>query len=274
MLGDPDAVARASIALKHFVTPMATVADRNAFRLAAYPGLAPHRDTDADTTDEANGAGDAAEARPTGGSDDASRSDGSDTDSDSDASSSSESRRPSVAVVVAKRPPRFLRHSTAPRMEPLTLVPAQLRTPALMLSRNLLGAMGDRSFSFQSRLASTVRGWLRCPSGHTLCLPALTPLPPRAQFIITAQSLAPELRDEAFMLLCAQLTENENPASRGAGWELLKRCLTQFPPSDQFERWVGACMTARPTCCCRVLLTPCVLCCGRRHAVTPTAQLP
>jgi len=191
---DPSAVARASIALKHHVTPLHLRAVRAEFALSNFPGLnpwyswtdsAPAPNTSPTTTTQATeqsvkgvdtdanvgvGVGVGATSRrhsasshaisvssvssrgmsptmPVFGHDSA----------DPDAASPSAEPRP-------KPLPEFLCHSAAPRLQPLTKVPQRLYAAASTLSRNLLGAMGDRQLTHTNRLSSTVRvaWWVLC----------------------------------------------------------------------------------------------------------------
>ncbi|KHJ41869.1 RhoGAP domain protein [Trichuris suis] len=48
----------------------------------------------------------------------------------------------------------------------------------------------------------------------------------------------PALRDEIFLQLCKQATENPRPESSRRGWELLSICLKFFPPSALFTSYL------------------------------------
>ncbi|CDW52658.1 rho GTPase activating protein 39 [Trichuris trichiura] len=48
----------------------------------------------------------------------------------------------------------------------------------------------------------------------------------------------PALRDEIFLQLCKQATENPRPESSRRGWELLSICLKFFPPSSLFTSYL------------------------------------
>ncbi|OUC46847.1 RhoGAP domain protein [Trichinella nativa] len=48
----------------------------------------------------------------------------------------------------------------------------------------------------------------------------------------------PALRDEIFIQLCKQTTENPRPESVRRGWELMSICLKFFPPSSQFTSYL------------------------------------
>uniref|UniRef100_A0A1I8IRA8 Rho-GAP domain-containing protein n=1 Tax=Macrostomum lignano TaxID=282301 RepID=A0A1I8IRA8_9PLAT len=64
---------------------------------------------------------------------------------------------------------------------------------------------------------------------------------------------SPGLRDEQFMQLCRQLTNNPNGESLQLGWELLAICLAFFPPSGGFAPYLEGfllrhCQRLEPTC--------------------------
>ena len=72
--------------------------------------------------------------------------------------------------------------------------------------------------------------------------------------IVTGSLLAPELRDELYVQLQAQLTNNPRSSSRSKAWELMQECLTYFTPSDRFEVYVLS------SCQCCGEKEPVVLC--------------
>ncbi|KAK7058716.1 Rho GTPase activating protein 39, partial [Halocaridina rubra] len=51
------------------------------------------------------------------------------------------------------------------------------------------------------------------------------------------------LRDELFVQICRQTTENQRRESLRRGWELLAMCLAFFPPSDKFKPYLGGYIT-------------------------------
>ena len=173
-MADPDAVAHASIALKHFVAPLGTHTQRKPFALERFPGLAP---PPVDDDSPANGS---SSAKPHSGNGEAGPA-GSEA-SRGDRLSSLGSRRPSDATTSSRGsdsdtatsslpplpelPPPHLRHSSRARVTPLTQLPQRLHPAAAMLSRNLLAAMGDRKLSFPDRLASTVRACALASPGY------------------------------------------------------------------------------------------------------------
>ena len=48
----------------------------------------------------------------------------------------------------------------------------------------------------------------------------------------------PGLRDEVYVQVCRQTTENPRRDSLRRGWELLAICLQFFPPSDKFASFL------------------------------------
>jgi myosin-7 len=46
------------------------------------------------------------------------------------------------------------------------------------------------------------------------------------------------LRDEIFVQIIKQLTNNPNPDSVSKGWKLMEMCLKCFPPSREFENFL------------------------------------
>lgn len=56
-----------------------------------------------------------------------------------------------------------------------------------------------------------------------------------AMDIITSALSQPQLRDELYIQLCRQTTENHKRESLIRGWELLAICLSFLPPSQTFQ---------------------------------------
>lgn len=56
-----------------------------------------------------------------------------------------------------------------------------------------------------------------------------------AMDIITTALAQPPLRDELYIQLCRQTTENHTRGSLIRGWELLTICLSFLPPSPTFQ---------------------------------------
>ncbi|KAF4528443.1 hypothetical protein B566_EDAN013448 [Ephemera danica] len=52
----------------------------------------------------------------------------------------------------------------------------------------------------------------------------------------------PGLRDELYIQICRQTTENPRKESLRRGWELLAICLAFFPPSDKFQSYLDGYM--------------------------------
>jgi hypothetical protein len=59
-----------------------------------------------------------------------------------------------------------------------------------------------------------------------------------AQEIIEKAIQFPELRDETYIQVIKQMTNNPNPESVQKGDRLLKLCLFSFPPSPEFENFL------------------------------------
>lgn len=58
------------------------------------------------------------------------------------------------------------------------------------------------------------------------------------QWILNKGILHGELRDEIYVQLCKQLTQNPSSSSVNKGWELMCVILTAFPPSKNFEHYL------------------------------------
>ncbi len=78
-------------------------------------------------------------------------------------------------------------------------------------NKDMLGYMGDKVMSFPDTLAQEI-------------------LEKGIQF--------PELRDETYIQVIKQMTDNPNPESVSRGDRLLKLCLFTFPPSPEFENFL------------------------------------
>lgn len=66
-----------------------------------------------------------------------------------------------------------------------------------------------------------------------------------AHFILQKGLAHEELRDEIYCQLCKQLTNNTNEPS--LGWELMGFCVSVFPPSQHFLKYLGAFFVNAPT---------------------------
>lgn len=88
-----------------------------------------------------------------------------------------------------------------------------LDAEAIQSFKNIMSFMGDRSSS-------------KGPLDH-------------AKKILRNLMLAPaSLRDEAYMQLCKQTTENPSATSCQKGWELMSLFLASFPPSKNFKHFL------------------------------------
>ena len=74
-----------------------------------------------------------------------------------------------------------------------------------------MGFMGDRVMSFPNMLAREV---LEKGIEH------------------------PDLRDEIYVQIIKQVTNNPNPSSTEKGWKMMSMCLHCFPPSREFENYL------------------------------------
>lgn len=104
--------------------------------------------------------------------------------------------------------------SKVPIKKPLILIQdRQLKKDAIDTFKLILGYMGDRSIKGKTpdRLALelTTKGWN-----------------------------TPILRDEIYLQLCKQTTDNFRPESLRSGWELMAICLALFPPSSKFHSYL------------------------------------
>lgn len=104
--------------------------------------------------------------------------------------------------------------SKVPIKKPLILIQdRQLKKDAIDTFKLILGYMGDRSIKGKTpeRLALelTTKGWN-----------------------------TPVLRDEIYLQLCKQTTDNFRLESLRSGWELMAICLALFPPSTKFYSYL------------------------------------
>ncbi|GMH53857.1 hypothetical protein TrRE_jg1604 [Triparma retinervis] len=79
------------------------------------------------------------------------------------------------------------------------------------INRCLLGYMGDKQMSFPATLAHD---------------------------ILTKGLESPLLRDEVYMQLMKQLSHNPKADSIAKGWQLMCMCVSTFPPSEDFDKFV------------------------------------
>lgn len=108
----------------------------------------------------------------------------------------------------------MLSWSKVPIKKPLILIQdRQLKKDAIDIFKLILGYMGDRSFKGKTAeklaLELTTKGWS-----------------------------TPVLRDEIYLQLCKQTTDNFRPESLRCGWELMAICLALFPPSTKFHSYL------------------------------------
>eukprot|EP00457_Paulinella_chromatophora_P001361 gb/GEZN01001363.1/.p1 GENE.gb/GEZN01001363.1/~~gb/GEZN01001363.1/.p1 ORF type:complete len:973 (+),score=227.55 gb/GEZN01001363.1/:107-3025(+) len=82
----------------------------------------------------------------------------------------------------------------------------------LKLNKYLMGFMGDLQHS-------KTTGWL-------------------AQTIVSYGVNVPAIRDEVFCQICKQTRNNPNLPSVLQGWKLMALCVSAFPPSKDFERYL------------------------------------
>jgi len=83
---------------------------------------------------------------------------------------------------------------------------------ATKLFKNVQGYMGDRQLSFPVMLLRE---------------------------LLKAAIKTPDLRDEIYLQIIKQLTNNLNPDSTKKGWQLMLSCLMTFPPSSKFENYLA-----------------------------------
>lgn len=104
-----------------------------------------------------------------------------------------------------KKADRMLVFTDKPISKSLCKLPAALTKLAVTLFKTIQGFMGNRSYSFTEGLASTVVSQ------------------------VLDQAL---LRDETYVQICKQVTENPDMESRLKGWHLMCLCVERFPPSN------------------------------------------
>lgn len=93
----------------------------------------------------------------------------------------------------------------------LTRVPPLLNKPAVISFKNIMGFMGDRVMSFPNMLAREV---------------------------LEKGIQEPDLRDEIYIQIIKQTSNNPNPSSTEKGWKMMNMCLHCFPPSSEFENYL------------------------------------
>mmetsp|Transcript_31673 Transcript_31673/g.50588 ORF Transcript_31673/g.50588 Transcript_31673/m.50588 type:complete len:429 (-) Transcript_31673:34-1320(-) len=117
-----------------------------------------------------------------------------------------------TGVIASGLQATMLSHSTTPIPSSLTRMDS---TPAGSLAvkifRALLGYMGDRQYSYPVTLAHE---------------------------ILQVGLAVPELRDEIFLQMMKQLTDNPVQSSRDRGWLLMRLAFETFPPSESFENFI------------------------------------
>ncbi|XP_032231611.2 rho GTPase-activating protein 39 isoform X2 [Nematostella vectensis] len=114
--------------------------------------------------------------------------------------------------------------SKVPIKKPLILMSdRQLKKDAVDVFKLILGYMGDRPIRVKTTrdiaLDICTRGWE-------------TPL----------------IRDEIYLQICKQTTDNGNSESLRRGWELMSICLTLFPPSTKFHSYLEGYITRHLNC--------------------------
>jgi MyTH4 domain len=82
---------------------------------------------------------------------------------------------------------------------------------AIAIRKSLLGYMGDKQMSFPETLA---------------------------QNVLMKGLDKPKLRDEAYLQVMKQLTENPKPDSAAKGWQVMCMCCGTFLPSMDFENYL------------------------------------
>ena len=82
---------------------------------------------------------------------------------------------------------------------------------ACRMFKNVLGYMGDRKINYPETLATEIM---------SICL------------------ANPPLRDEMYLQLCKQLSNNPDNESKRKGWNLMQLFLDTFPPSEEFENYI------------------------------------
>ena len=101
--------------------------------------------------------------------------------------------------------------SKSPIYSALTRLPSMLNKEAILTFKNIMGFMGDRVMSFPNMLAREV---------------------------LEKGIQQPDLRDEIYIQIIKQVTNNPNPSSTEKGWKMMKMCLDCFPPSREFENYL------------------------------------
>jgi hypothetical protein len=98
-------------------------------------------------------------------------------------------------------------HASLTKIDPLL----EKDKEACRIFKNLLGYMGDKNIQYPQMLARE---------------------------IIEKGILQPEIRDEIFIQVIKQLTNNPSPESCRKGWQLMELALKHFPPSSAFENFL------------------------------------
>eukprot|EP01101_Sappina_pedata_P000699 TRINITY_DN10891_c0_g1_i2.p1 TRINITY_DN10891_c0_g1~~TRINITY_DN10891_c0_g1_i2.p1 ORF type:complete len:1456 (-),score=681.29 TRINITY_DN10891_c0_g1_i2:96-4436(-) len=98
-------------------------------------------------------------------------------------------------------------HASLTRIDPLQAKDKE----AVICFKNLMGYMGDKNINYPQMLA---------------------------QENIQKGIDQPVIRDEIFVQIIKQLTNNPNPSSVQKGWTMMELCLKHFPPSRTFENYL------------------------------------
>merc|ERR1712063_14816 len=101
--------------------------------------------------------------------------------------------------------------SKNPTHTSLTRVPPHLIKDSVIIFKNIMGFMGDRVMSFPNMLAREV---------------------------LEKGIQEPDLRDEIYVQIIKQVTNNPNPSSTEKGWKVMNMSLNCFPPSREFENYL------------------------------------
>ena len=107
----------------------------------------------------------------------------------------------------------LLAHSQVPITRALTVGAQKSSEMAARLFKQVMGYMGDRNMPHP-----------------VACLPQ----------VLAAGVMHHSLRDELYVQLMKQLTDNPSKQSRDAGWRMLERMLECFPPSEPLENFLEA----------------------------------
>lgn len=122
----------------------------------------------------------------------------------------------------------------APLASPLLTLNRSLKQDAVKIFKVVQHIMGDRE---RDRPAG-----IPVHNGSTSSLPITGSLGllEEERWLISEGLAHGELRDEIYCQLMKQLTGNPNPESVFKGWQVLCVLLTVFPPSKNFETYLGS----------------------------------